>query len=1136
MSESRTLLSALLVCVVFAKLLICSAVLNSPGGQLPNQPTSNQQRRTVLLGALFGEYNRDYVQALNDSVREINRDALQYPNISLSEVIAYSGDNPENATLELCEEVVSRGVSAILTVSDQITTFTLSLVGAFVGIPVLGFGSGYAVLSDKELHPTFLRMEPPLAMQSHPVVDILKRNNWYKFSIIYDDDPDGLSFIRELWRLTDDEEWEIEAFIKIPMEYAGNISSRLTMLTQLNSKVIVLQVSPQEAARIFRIAENVGMLSAGYAWILTGMLTMTDPTYFPVGLIAVNNSASTSTAVSIKNSVRLVAKAMQKMVSESTVAIPSPPDTCWRQDKDKWLHGHKFFRYLKEAVLKRPEGMVSFNSRGDINEAQYDILNLRMGEDLTKTWVNVGSWTMDDLNINSILWPGQTEIMPNLASERRKLRVVTILEEPFLFISELEGDSRECYSGGLCLGLSLHPSGARTTRKDVIDAFEHWRSHGTFSNNMTDDMPRYAEYCCTGMAYDVLEMLSRDMNFDYDLYIVADGNFGSIDKGEWNGMVGDLINGAAEMAVGSFSINSARSQVIDFSAPFYYTSLGIVTARRKGTAAIGSFMEPLEWTMWLGIFITLHATAFFTTIFEWHSPYGLTPRGRNRPRVFSFPSALTLCWSILFSHTVPTKSPKCWASRFLINLWAIFSLVFIASYTANLAAFMVGEKQPNEISGINDPKLQQQSKGFRAATIASSSPESFLTRSYPALASKIAKYAVANTSHGVDKLRNRQLEAFIWDSAILEYTISSDPKCELQLVGKPFASEGYGIGLPKNSPLTSEVSLHIYKYSSAGYLEQLQRQWYNRVGCSKKQGLVGESTLDLSHFIGVFILLCTGVVIASLTLILEWFVERILLPKWRKDAKKLNWLPFTQRLHRAVHTPSVLHNNTYTARGQQIPLRNIGSRLCEHRNRRDSGEVSYDISKYLTMRYETAPLLNNKSFPVVKRKAKLPLKQVNIAVQTDIDEKVNSQLMEVDANISKRIQQFENDLRHMREALARALKEKEHLLRRLSKFENINKNGNSNSADNSLHGMALQWNARDSKHDDVKLDCTSKADNPLLDFTSFSSIPKVRYKNVLNEGNDNDLVQPVNFKPNSKVFKPRPSLKDTLYPPPDSPR
>lgn len=44
-----------------------------------------------------------------------------------------------------------------------------------------------------------------------------------------------------------------------------------------------------------------------------------------------------------------------------------------------------------------------------------------------------------------------------------------------------------------------------------------------------------------------------------------------------------------------------------------------------------------------------------------------------------------------------------------MNLWAIFCLLVLSSYTANLAAVMVGEKTFEQVSGIHDDKVRPKS-------------------------------------------------------------------------------------------------------------------------------------------------------------------------------------------------------------------------------------------------------------------------------------------------------------------------------------------------------------------------------------------------------------------------------------------
>lgn len=62
---------------------------------------------------------------------------------------------------------------------------------------------------------------------------------------------------------------------------------------------------------------------------------------------------------------------------------------------------------------------------------------------------------------------------------------------------------------------------------------------------------------------DLLENVAEELEFDFQLYIVADGLFGTktlADNGEakWNGIVGDLVSGAAHLSFSALSVSSSR--------------------------------------------------------------------------------------------------------------------------------------------------------------------------------------------------------------------------------------------------------------------------------------------------------------------------------------------------------------------------------------------------------------------------------------------------------------------------------------------------------------------------------------------------------------------------------------------------
>lgn len=327
-------------------------------------------------------------------------------------------------------------------------------------------------------------------------------------------------------------------------------------------------------------------------------------------------------------------------------------------------------------------------------EQQYRVWSLQRDPRGRPAWVTVGTWQHGKLQLEEGAWQSHLQRKgppEGNGGARARLRVVTLVEHPFVFTREVDEDG-SCPAGQLCLDPGTNDSA-------VLDAlFEELSAEN-------GSVPREYKKCCYGYCIDLLERLAEDVPFDFELYIVGDGKYGAWKNGRWTGLVGDLLSGTAHMAVTSFSINSARSKVIDFTSPFFSTSLGILVRTKDTASPIGAFMWPLHWTTWVGIFVALHMTALFLTLYEWKSPYGMTPHGRNRMKIFSYSSALNLCYAILFGRTVSSKTPKCCTGRFLMNLWAIFCLLVLSSYTANLAAVMVGEKTFEELSGIHDPKV-----------------------------------------------------------------------------------------------------------------------------------------------------------------------------------------------------------------------------------------------------------------------------------------------------------------------------------------------------------------------------------------------------------------------------------------------
>lgn len=73
---------------------------------------------------------------------------------------------------------------------------------------------------------------------------------------------------------------------------------------------------------------------------------------------------------------------------------------------------------------------------------------------------------------------------------------------------------------------------------------------------------------------------------------------------------------------------------------------------------------------------------------------------------FTIGKSIWLLWALVFNNSVPVENPKGTTSKIMVLIWAFFAVIFLASYTANLAAFMIQEEYVDTVSGLSDKKVR----------------------------------------------------------------------------------------------------------------------------------------------------------------------------------------------------------------------------------------------------------------------------------------------------------------------------------------------------------------------------------------------------------------------------------------------
>ena len=91
----------------------------------------------------------------------------------------------------------------------------------------------------------------------------------------------------------------------------------------------------------------------------------------------------------------------------------------------------------------------------------------------------------------------------------------------------------------------------------------------------------------------------------------------------------------------------------------------------------------------------------------------------QREESLNLTSAIWFAWGVLLNAGIGEGTPRSFSARVLGMVWAGFAMIIVASYTANLAAFLVLDKPQTSLTGINDPRVSSDPMQLGGETIVS---------------------------------------------------------------------------------------------------------------------------------------------------------------------------------------------------------------------------------------------------------------------------------------------------------------------------------------------------------------------------------------------------------------------------------
>ncbi|XP_060550101.1 glutamate receptor ionotropic, delta-1 [Pantherophis guttatus] len=852
----------------------------------------------IHIGAIFeGNAAKDdeiFKQAVADL--SLNDDILQSEKITYT-IKLIEANNPFHAVQEACD-LMTLGILALVTSTGCASANALQSLTDAMHIPHLFVqrNTGGSPRTACHLNPSpeeeeyTLAARPPVRLND-VMLKLVTELRWQKFIVFYDSDYDirGLQgFLDQASKLGLDVSLQ-----KVDRNISRVFASLFTSMKteELNRyrdtlRRAILLLSPRGAQTFINEAVETNLASKDSHWVYVneeisdneilelvhsalGRMTvirqifpatrennqrcmrnnhrisslLCDPQEGYLQMLQVSN-------LYLYDSVLMLANAFHRKLEDRKWHSMASLN-CMRKSTKPWNGGRSMLETIKKGHISGLTGIMEFQEDGANPYVQFEILGTSYSETFGKDVRRLATWDSKK-GLNGSLQERR------LGSDLQglTLKVVTVLEEPFVMVAE----------------------------------------------NILGQPKRYK-----GFSIDVLDALSKNLGFKYEIYQSPDGKYGQqLHNSSWNGMIGELINKRADLAISAITITPERESVVDFSKRYMDYSVGILIKKPEEKINIFSLFAPFDFAVWTCIAAAIPVVGVL--IFVLNRIQAVRAQNSSQSGACTSSTLHSAIWIVYGAFVqqaaiiqdlhsgLPPDGAKVWKS--------FVAVIVVDRFPGNLClgrTFQDLSKQMDISYGtVRDSAVYEyfKAKGTNPLEQDSTFAELWKTISK----NNGADNCVANPSEGIRKAKKGNY-AFLWDVAVIEYAALTDDECSVTVIGNSISSKGYGLALQHGSPYRDLFSQRILELQEAGYLDVFKEKWWPRMGrCdlnSHTNAQTDGKALKLHSFAGVFCILAIGLLLACLVAALElWWSSNRCHQETPKEDKEVN----LEQVHRRMNS------------------------------------------------------------------------------------------------------------------------------------------------------------------------------------------------------------------------------------------
>ncbi len=277
----------------------------------------------------------------------------------------------------------------------------------------------------------------------------------------------------------------------------------------------------------------------------------------------------------------------------------------------------------------------------------------------------------------------------------------------------------------------------------------------------------------TGSSVDIIEGVAKDLRRQVE-YV----EFSTVSE-----LIDAVETGSVDASIAAITITADREARVDFSYPYFSTSLGVMTRPNGSFMSTALTIGGKVLAILFGLIALLYVVGFIADKVDGDGTI-------HNPHEGAWWALVTFS-TTGYGDLVP-ETPR---GKVLAGTWIILSLFLCSLFTGYVSSSMTVTRLSDNPTTLSD--LHRTA----VITLSGTTGERFLTDA------GVEHFTVKTFDDAMSLIHKGKADAFVYDETLLLHSIQNNEEFEVWPLGK--RSEFYGIALQNGSPLKEAVDISI---------------------------------------------------------------------------------------------------------------------------------------------------------------------------------------------------------------------------------------------------------------------------------------------------------------------------------------